>query len=156
MNQVVENSLALVSYQIDKNNIKITTQLHPNLPTVLGNQQQLEQVIVNLLLNARDALKGSSEGEINVTTGCLKRKIGLTEVVVSVRDSGCGIEKQHLAKIFNPFFTTKDISKGTGLGLSVSFGIAQSHGGRIVVQSEPGGGSNFSLLVPLGEKERAK
>ncbi|SHK06475.1 GAF domain-containing sensor histidine kinase [Desulforamulus aeronauticus] len=156
LNQVVENSLALVSYQINKSNIKITTQLHPNLSTVLGKQQQLEQVIVNLLLNARDALKGLSEGVINVTTGCLKRESGLTEAFVSVKDNGCGIEKQHLAKIFNPFFTTKDISKGTGLGLSVSFGIAQSHGGRIVVQSEPGRGSNFSLLIPLGEKERAK
>ncbi len=156
LNRVVENSLALVSYQINKSNIKIITQLQPNLPTVLGKQQQLEQVIVNLLLNARDALKGSSEGEINVTTGWHQRDNGLPETFISVRDNGCGIEKQHLAKIFNPFFTTKDIAKGTGLGLSVSFGIAQSHGGRIVVQSEPGGGSNFSLFIPLGEKERAK
>lgn len=156
LNQVVDNSLALVSYQIEKNNIKISQQLRPDLPVVLGNKQQLEQVIVNLLLNARDALKDLAEGEIQVSTGYLKRETGLTEVFISVKDNGCGIEKQHLANIFNPFFTTKDITKGTGLGLSVSFGIAQSHGGRIVVQSEPGEGSTFSLLIPSGEKEGDK
>lgn len=149
LNQVVENSLALVSYQIEKNNIKIITKLHPELPTVLGNRQQLEQVIVNLLLNARDAMEGLADGEITVTSGHIQRENHGEEVFVSVNDKGCGIDKRTMAKIFNPFFTTKETTKGTGLGLSVSLGIAESHGGRIMVQSEPGKGSTFTLIIPL-------
>lgn len=149
LNTVVENSLALVAYQIEKNSIRIVTHLHKNLPTVMGNRQQLEQVIVNLLLNARDATEDLAEGEITITSGYMPEENQVKEVFISLTDKGRGMDKTTMEKIFNPFFTTKEASKGTGLGLSVSLGIAQSHGGRIVVQSEPGKGSTFYLVIPL-------
>ncbi|ABO50030.1 GAF sensor signal transduction histidine kinase [Desulforamulus reducens MI-1] len=152
LNQVVENSLALVSYQIEKTNIRIKTNIHQELSPILGNKQQLEQVVVNFLLNAKDALYGDPAGIITITTGSLPKDSEVNEVFISVKDNGCGIEQSNISKIFNPFFTTKENFKGTGLGLSVSLGIAQSHGGRIVVQSELGQGSTFSLIIPAGQK----
>ncbi|MEG6522486.1 GAF domain-containing sensor histidine kinase [Desulfotomaculum sp. 1211_IL3151] len=150
LNEVVENSLALVSYQIEKNNTSIRTDLCHDLPLVLGNKQQLEQVLVNFLLNAKDALRSLDQGVITIRTGCSPREADTKEVVVSVQDNGCGIEPETMSKLFDPFFTTKELTKGTGLGLSVSLGIARSHGGRIVVQSEPGQGSTFRLIIPYG------
>lgn len=152
LNQIVENSLALVAYQIEKNNIFIESQLAQGLPLILGSKQQLEQVVVNFLLNARDALQDVAEGVITITTGILVGEARLAEVYVSVQDNGCGIEQRNMAKIFDPFYTTKEATKGTGLGLSVSLGIAQNHNGRIDVISEPGKGSSFSLLVPAESK----
>ena len=148
INQVVDNSLALIAYQINKNNIAIEKEYGRNLPPIPGNEQQLEQIIINLLLNARDALDKNPTGKISVSTR-MEDYMGKPAVTVIVSDSGTGIDPQYLEHIFNPFFTTKESTKGTGLGLPVSLGIAETHGGTIKVWSEPGKGSCFSLILPL-------
>ncbi|MDD4238540.1 MAG: ATP-binding protein [Desulfotomaculaceae bacterium] len=150
INDVVENCLYLVSYQIEKNKITISKKLNPQLPPLVGNRQQLEQVIINFLLNARDALEGFVDGRIVISTIMREDpEAGCAVVETRVADNGTGIPASIMDQIFNPFFTTKEKTKGTGLGLSVSLGIAQIHGGRIDVSSEAGKGSSFSLIIPL-------
>ncbi len=119
----------------------------------MGNKLQREQIIINFLLNARDALDGISDGRIQICTGVIEDPETESPVVmVKVTDNGRGMAPGILSQIFNPFFTTKEKTRGTGLGLSVSLGIAQTHGGRIDVVSEPGAGSTFSLILPLYNK----
>lgn len=151
LNKIVESALALLTYQIEKNNIELVKKLAPSLPPLLGNEHGLEQIIINLLLNAKDAIdartsvEGNGEkGKIVIET-CSSDKV----VAVNVSDNGSGIDDADLPHVFNPFFTTKRVGKGTGLGLSVSLGIAQSHGGVIDVESTTGRGSTFSLILPL-------
>ena len=116
----------------------------------MGNRLQLEQVVINFLLNARDALEGLSDARIEICTGVIEdQETGGPAVVINVSDNGKGMEQGLLNQIFNPFFTTKEKTRGTGLGLPVSLGIAQTHGGRIEVVSEPGAGSTFSLILPV-------
>lgn len=111
-----------------------------------GSQQQIEQIIINLLLNAKDAVEVivKDDKEIEIMTSLENQS-----VKVSVRDNGIGIEQERLSKIFHPFHTTKEAEKGTGLGLSVSIGIAKTHGGSIDVISEVNKGSTFQLVLPL-------
>lgn len=154
LNEVMERVLSLIQYQINRNNVNIKLNLSPDLPRVEANGHQLDQVLINFLLNARDALD-NREGEkiIEISTGLRNENDGTKKLVVSVKDNGEGISPENMTKIFNPFFTSKEAAKGTGLGLSVSLGIAQAHGGTIEVESTPGEGSEFSLLLPLPEDE---
>ncbi|MEW6065070.1 MAG: ATP-binding protein [Bacillota bacterium] len=149
INDQVEKVFSLIHYQINRNNIEIVKDLDPMVPSVMANGHQLQQVLINLLLNARDALE-ENEGEkcITLSTGVTEEE-GKQWAFINVKDNGCGIEPDNLNKIFNPFYTSKEASKGTGLGLSVSLGIAQSHGGAIRVESQPGVGSTFRFLLPL-------
>ena len=149
INEVVERVLSLVEYQINRNNVQIDIKMDERVPTVQANGHQLDQVLINFLLNARDALEGSGDSKkINVYTGVTELR-GERAVHTTVVDNGEGISLECMEKIFNPFFTTKEASKGTGLGLSVSLGIAEAHGGTIEVRSEPGNGSSFSLVLPV-------
>ncbi len=153
LNDVVETSLYLISYQIEKSKINIVKRTKNGIPVIMGNKLQLEQIIINFLLNARDALDGISDGRIQICTGVIEDPETESPVVmVKVTDNGRGMAPGILSQIFNPFFTTKEKTRGTGLGLSVSLGIAQTHGGRIDVVSEPGAGSTFSLILPLYNK----
>ncbi|MDD4169330.1 MAG: ATP-binding protein [Desulfotomaculaceae bacterium] len=150
INDMVESCLNLVAYQIDKNKIPISKNLNPHIPLIVGNKQQLEQVIINFLLNARDAIGDLGGGKIKVSTTMREDPdIGSEVIETKVSDNGKGIPANMIDQIFNPFYTTKDKTKGTGLGLSVSVGIAQTHGGRIDVFSEVGKGSVFSLVIPV-------
>lgn len=150
LNEVVENSLYLISYQIEKNRINIVNKTSKGIPVIMGNKLQLEQIIINFLLNARDALEGISEGRIEICTDAIEDpETESPAVMIKVTDNGRGMAPDILSQIFNPFFTTKEKTRGTGLGLSVSLGIAQIHGGRIDVTSEPGCGSTFSLVLPV-------
>ncbi len=153
LNEVVERVLSLVKYQINRNGIVICTDLARDLPMVAANGQQLDQVLINLLLNARDALDGveREEKHIHIRTGVRRGEDGQQQVVVAVKDNGQGIPPENLDRLFDPFFTTKEASRGTGLGLSVSLGIARAHGGTIEVESRPGEGSTFTLVLPLEE-----
>ena len=146
LNAVVEDALSLVAYEIEKSNIRIVKRLSGGLPPVVGSAQHLEQVLVNLLINARDSLAGREVREIHLETGQEKDFL-----YAAVCDTGCGIDGEKLKKIFSPFFTTKTF--GTGLGLSISKDIAEAHGGRIEVQSRPGEGSRFTLFLPLKRGE---
>jgi two-component system NtrC family sensor kinase len=141
INQLINDSLALLDHQLQINRIKVESQYDDSLPPIYGNTGKLQQVFINLFLNARDAMP--SGGELAVQTGMID-----SAVVVDITDTGIGIPEENLRKIFDPFFTTKAIGKGTGLGLSVTYGIIQEHGGRIFVDSNSGRGTHFRLKLP--------
>lgn len=149
LNAEVRRVLSLIQYQINRSQIRIVDALDPELPAVLANGQQIQQVITNFLVNARDALSTREDGEKTIVVASrLSESGGRRWARVSVEDNGIGIPAENLQKIFTPFFTSKEASKGTGLGLSVSLGIAQTHQGTIEVESEPGRGSTFTLVLP--------
>lgn len=151
LNEAVEQVLNLLKYQLEKKQIVIKCLLQENLPFIDGSQPQIEQIIINLLLNAKDALELSSRKnkEIIITTSSLQSN----EVHLSVKDNGIGIEENRISEIFHPFHTTKETEKGTGLGLSVSIGIAKTHGGTIEVSSKLNKGSTFTLKLPLQQSK---
>lgn len=145
INRVIQETLALVEPMLKASRVSLNLQLAPELPAVWGNSGKLQQVFMNLLVNARDAMpKG---GELTVAT---ERENG--SVRVEVCDTGVGIAPDHLGKIFDPFFTTKAKSRGTGLGLAVSYGIIREHSGNVEVESRPGHGSTFRLEFPALRK----
>jgi len=145
LHEVVESSVAILQYQLRTSNIQVVTRFDPNLPRVMADRHQLQQVFVNLINNARQAIEAyKPRGMIHITTEPCERGAR-----VSFQDDGPGIAKENLAKIFNPFFTTKEIGKGTGLGLSLSYGLIKEHGGTISVESQPGSGATFIIELPL-------
>jgi PAS domain S-box-containing protein len=139
LNRVVDETLLLVEKMIVKDGITLRRALTPSLPPIWGDANALQQVVMNLVTNARDAVKGG--GEISVETSAAVEPAGGVQLVV--RDSGPGIPPEILPKIFDPFFTTK--AEGTGLGLSISYGIVREHQGTVDVQSTPGKGTTFVL-----------
>ncbi len=141
INQLIEDSLALLSHQLELNNIKVDSQYDLSLPPVYGNMGKLQQVFVNLFLNARDAMPAG--GELAIQTGMYE-----SMVVVDVSDTGSGISEENVRRIFDPFFTTKSMGKGTGLGLAVTYGIVQEHGGGIFVDTNSGRGTRFRVKLP--------
>ena len=130
--------------ELTTSNIRFVRRYAPDLPRVLVDPGQLEQVIVNLITNAVDAIEGP--GEITITTAA-----SVDGVEVAVADTGCGIPADQLDRIFMPFFTTKEVGKGTGLGLSVSYGLIRGIGGSIRVSSAVGAGSTFTLTLPVAD-----
>ncbi|MGO4886458.1 ATP-binding protein [Anaerobacillus sp. MEB173] len=153
VNDGVEQVLSLIGYQIERQNITISACLDENIPVIEANLQQIEQIIINFLLNAKDSFDGCSNEKNNKIT----IETGLTSVderamvYLSVTDTGAGIKDEDLSEIYRPFYTTKQQGKGTGLGLSVSLGIAKMHGGMIDVRSQLGHGSTFTLLLPVSD-----
>ncbi|MBT1070246.1 GAF domain-containing sensor histidine kinase [Pelotalea chapellei] len=144
--------LGMIKYQINRSQINIVEKLAADLPCLTANGPQIQQVLTNFLINARDALSEVERQEKVITVAtALLRKNGQKWAVLSVNDNGTGIPPENLAKIFTPFYTSKEATKGTGLGLSVSLGIAESHNGTIEVASTPGEGSTFSLLLPIDQ-----
>ncbi len=149
LNQVIRDTLALVEHQMKTANIQVALELSETLPAIHGNPGKLQQVFLNLLLNAKDAMPQG--GTLQVST----RANGHVEA--SIADSGSGIAPEHLKRIYDPFFTTKTAPKpgerrGTGLGLAVSYGIIQEHAGKINVESQVGIGTTFHLEFPLLRK----
>jgi two-component system NtrC family sensor kinase len=153
LNEEVRRVLGMIKYQINRSQITITEHLGEGLPRLIANGPQIQQVLTNFLINARDALAEVTDRDksIEVATTELEKN-GRRWLVLSVTDNGVGIPPENLARIFTPFYTSKDATKGTGLGLSVSLGIAESHHGTIEVASRPGEGSTFSLLLPLEQQ----
>jgi hypothetical protein len=141
LNRVVQETLSLLEHQLQKSGIQVKTDLEADLPGVYGNSGKLQQVFLNLFLNARDAM--TSGGTLEVRTW--PEGAG---VKVEVSDNGPGIAAEHVHRIYDPFFTTKAARKGTGLGLSVTYGIIQEHGGSIEVSNRPGGGARFRIELP--------
>jgi two-component system NtrC family sensor kinase len=146
INEAASQALNLLKYQFKKNQIVIHHTLQSNLPALEGSQPQVEQIIINLILNARDALELSDRTNKEIL---IKTVLEEDEIHLSVHDNGVGIDQTRLSEIFHPFHTTKETEKGTGLGLSVSIGIAKAHGGTIEVDSTRGIGSIFTLKLPL-------
>ncbi len=140
---VVDNVVSFLSYQFEQDNIKIITEAKKDDYSVMGNQNELEQVLTNLILNAKDAIKQvKKNGEIYVSLLKNENWIGF-----EVKDEGAGIPKEIISKIFDPFFTTKEVGKGTGLGLSICQTIVEKHGGKITVQSELNKGAIFTVQI---------
>ncbi|MBW2095516.1 MAG: response regulator [Deltaproteobacteria bacterium] len=150
VNDVIEVTLSLFNNMIKKSTRNFSFHYGDNLPCIRGNAQKLEQVVVNLIQNACQALPDKEKG-IAVTTA-YDEKSGY--VVVKVKDEGIGIPKEVLPHIMDPFFTTKRGKGGTGLGLSVSSKIIREHGGIIDVKSQPGAGTTFKVFLPTNEKKR--
>ncbi|HBA87074.1 MAG TPA: two-component sensor histidine kinase [Geobacter sp.] len=147
LEEISEAALGLIQHQILFQDITVERRYAPGLPPLLLDPNQIEQVLVNMFVNAGHAMLG--EGVLQVATGIDR---GEGTAFIRIGDNGCGIPEANLAKIFDPFFSTKE-SKGTGLGLSVSYGIVQEHGGRIDVRSEVGVGTNFTVVLPLRQED---
>ncbi len=143
LNEILDASLALVKNQAQFQNITIVLDYSPDIPAIMADPHQLEQVFINILLNASHAMEAG--GTLKIATELCGEHGG---VVVRIADTGCGIPEENLSKIFDPFFTTKETS-GTGLGLSVSYGIINSHGGIIEVESTVGVGTTFTIHLPV-------
>lgn len=144
-NQIVEKTLSLIQGELEKKQMRINKKLGKGIPPILGDTRQLEQVFLNLIINAEHAMEDSG-GVLTITTKSLPEK-GLCEV--KIQDTGIGIVPENMDKIFDPFFTTKEEGKGTGLGLSTSYGIIQSHRGEINISSTPGKGTTVTVNLPL-------
>lgn len=145
VHQVISETLSLLEHQLKGARIRVERVLDADYPVAVGNSGKLQQVFLNLFVNARDAMPEG--GELRVFTETVDSKI---EIIV--QDTGIGISRENIKKIYDPFFTTKAAGKGTGLGLSVSYGIVQEHGGNISVESKPGVGTSFKLEFPLVRK----
>jgi two-component system NtrC family sensor kinase len=142
---VADGVLELMAYELRTSNITVVKDYEADLPKTLADAHQLEQVFVNILGNARQAIEPSQrEGRMVIRT----RAVGAT-VAIEFEDNGPGIRPEHLPRIFDPFFTTKPVGKGTGLGLSLVYGIIQEHGGTISAQSELGRGTTFTISLPI-------
>jgi C4-dicarboxylate-specific signal transduction histidine kinase len=130
--------------------VQVIPEFEDNLPSVRGDAQQLEQVLVNLCVNAAHAMEGLPERKIWV-----RAKADGEFVVLTVEDSGKGIPEENLESIWNPFFTTKEVGKGTGLGLSICQNIIEEHGGTIGASNVPGGGALFTIRLPRADSALA-
>ena len=147
INRVIEQALSLMREQLRLREIEVKTDLCPENPTVIGNPIQLEQVCMNLLTNARDALADSARKAI-----CITSQVESGVVKLAFGDTGPGLPPGLEQRIFDPFFTTKEVGAGTGLGLSITYGIIQDHEGSITVDNRPGEGVTFLIELPLGGK----
>lgn len=146
---VAKNMVSFLSYQFKQENIQLLIEAKDNDYPVTGNHNELEQVLTNMVLNSKDAIRQlKSGGDISILFSKTSDWVKLT-----VKDEGIGIPKEMMHKIFDPFFSTKDVGKGTGLGLSICQGIIEKHGGMITVQSEPYKGSAFTIQLPKAKTE---
>ena len=154
LNAVVRETIQFVEHQAGFQNVAFELELDPELPTISMDPNQLKQVIMNLVVNARDAM--GERGRLCVCSrrypslyspGTGHRAVPAVELTFS--DSGCGIPAEDLPKIFDPFFTSKEPGKGVGLGLSVGYSIIKAHGGTIDVESEVGRGTTFRIVLPV-------
>jgi len=151
INDVLNSTLNIVNHKADFFNIKLSTNLDPSLRLVKADAPQLQQVFLNMIVNAADACEG--KGSITIATSNVHDN-GQDYAQIEFRDTGYGIKDEDLEKIFEPFFTTKPVGKGTGLGLAVSHGIIQEHGGKITISTKIGEGTSFFIWLPA-QKETA-
>jgi two-component system, NtrC family, sensor kinase len=144
LNRVVEASLRLASFDKGFQRLRLKTTIDPDIPVINADQNQLQQVFLNLLLNARDAMPEGGEIEVMTRYDALA-----DEIIVEVRDTGTGIAPEHHKHVFDPFFTTKPAGTGTGLGLAVCYGIITAHEGRIEITPNDGQGTCVRITLPV-------
>jgi two-component system NtrC family sensor kinase len=142
---LVGRVLALRAYEFRLNGIELETSFEPGLPRVLADSGQLQQALLNLVLNAEQAMRGRTPRRLRIVARYAPEAAA---VELAVSDTGHGISEENLRRIFDPFFTTRDVGEGTGLGLSICYGIVRDHGGQIRVESRIGVSTTFSILLP--------
>jgi signal transduction histidine kinase len=149
LNKIVQDTLTLLEHQFKTGRVSIESELYSGLPSIMGNSGKLQQVFLNLFLNAKEAMPNGGTLKVSTDNG--------DGVRVMISDTGSGIAPEHLNRIYDPFFTTKTKPgdgqrRGTGLGLSVTYGIIQEHAGKIQVNSRQGEGTTFALEFPMMRK----
>ena len=144
INKIVEKSLSLVDHQVLFQNVKLIKHYASSLPLIVADSTQLQQVFTNIILNASEAMNGN--GVLTLTTSLSKDEKSME---ITFSDTGTGIKEKDKGRLFEPFFSTKEVGKGTGLGLSISYGIVQKHQGTIEVKSEAGKGATFIVKLPV-------
>ena len=145
INKIIEDVLKLRAYEHKVNGIEVKRQLAPDLPEIMVDYSQMQQVFLNIIINAEYFMsEAHNRGTLTITT---KKQNG--NVRISIADDGPGISKENLRRIFNPFFTTKEAGKGTGLGLSICHGIVAEHGGQIYARNQPGKGATIFIELPV-------
>jgi histidine kinase len=155
VNEILRRALDFFKQQLKLREIEVVEKFEEHLPLILADSNRLEQVFINLLINARDAIERKWEqGKLKEEMKRIALQTSLEQGMVTIRvtDNGTGIPKAILEKIFEPFFTTKKVGKGTGLGLSISYGIVRDYDGTIRVVSKEGEGSTFIVQFPLPEE----
>ncbi len=155
LNEIINNVVVLIESEMNLQNIFIEQKLTPDLPLIIADSQLIQQVIIDIITNAKWAIMkkpGGAQGVITIKTESdTKNK----RVFLYIQDTGMGIAKENLEKIFEPFFTTKPVGEGTGLGLSIVYSIIKKHNGTIEVQSEVNQGTTFKITLPFGTKGRS-
>ena len=155
VNESLKKALEIFSQQLKLREIEVVQELEEDLPAIMADSNRLEQVFINLLINARDAIeqkweKNDFKGEAKKIFLKTRHENGM--IIIEVKDTGIGISKNILDKIYEPFFTTKKVGKGTGMGLSISYGIVQDYDGTIKVETEEGVGANFIIKFPVPDE----
>jgi signal transduction histidine kinase len=148
VNTIIHNVIGFLEDHVLLRDVSIHRSFASHLPKVPGDENKLEQVFINLIINAAQAMEG--RGVLTLRTEFAP---ATNRVRIECSDTGCGIDDQDLVRIFEPFFTTKKQGKGTGLGLSICHGIVQKHGGTITIESSKGQGATFTILLPVVDKD---
>ena len=146
INQLIKETVALVKNQASFQNIKIIEDLNSALPLVMVDPNQIEQVFMNIILNAQEAMPQG--GFLSISSDFSEDG---RSVEIKFTDTGCGIPKEHMGKLFDPFFTTKETGRGTGLGLAISYGLIKKHRGDIEIESQEGKGTTVTIKLPVKE-----
>jgi two-component system NtrC family sensor kinase len=144
INSVMEECVAFLENQAIFHNIKITKAFAENLPKIVVDPSQMQQVFINIIVNAAEAIE--DQGSLSIETRLLR---GEDQIEIEIKDTGEGIPEENLDKLFDPFFTTKEVGHGTGLGLAISYGIIKEHKGKIFVETEVDKGTTFFIHLPV-------
>lgn len=150
INPVISNALAIIGHKLKLMNVEVRLALSEDVPPILCDASQMQQVLINLVINGAEATQGKAGARVTIATD-YDRHSG--SVILRISDNGEGIPPEYLPKIFDPFFTTKGVGKGVGLGLAVVYGIVHAHRGDIEAKSEPRGGTVITVTLPCAEQE---
>jgi len=146
INRLIEKTLFLNANLLKLNGVKVETFYYPELPKIIGSEDHLQQIFMNIISNAAESIETVKGGVLSISTRYLKKS---EQISISFEDTGIAIPREDVSKIFEPFFTTKKKEKGVGLGLSVAYGLVRDHGGTIFVKPGEGKGNTFTVRLPL-------